>query len=193
MGRDKAELMVAGETLLRRTTRVALEADGRVLVVGRGPDELGLDRRKAPSPLLAGDELRQGARERGWDGVEFCPDEVPDAGPLGGLITALRRVGTVAMVACDMPRLSADTLRWLLAQAERMTEHGAATLCEGRLEPLFSVYGAGCLELCEDRQRRGAYALKDLIGAGDFARVEAPEWLVPCLYNVNTPADFAGI
>ena len=93
MGLDKAVLTVGGETLLARTSRLAKDAGLSVVVVGRArPDDWTLDT------------------------AAFLPDDVPGLGPLGALTTLLRRVSEpVLALACDLPRLDADALRWLAA------------------------------------------------------------------------------
>jgi molybdopterin-guanine dinucleotide biosynthesis protein A len=72
--------------------------------------------------------------------VLFLADAAPGSGPLGGLATALARVRAtggdgVLAVACDMPRLSADALRWLLDQA-------AAALAAGGRRRLPTLTGS---------------------------------------------------
>lgn len=169
MGTDKAGLTVEGETLLERTARVAEEAGLSVRVIGR-------------------------ARPDGWsrETALFVPDDVPGLGPLGALTTALRRAdGPLLALACDLPLLDADALRWLMSQ--RPGPHGLAVLRSGEPEPLFSVYAPACLPLASARLREGRRSLRGLIKAGDFARAEAPSWVAARLVNVNTPEEWAEI
>ena len=169
MGTDKAALIVDAETLLERTARVAEEAGLAVVVVGR-------------------------ARPGHWsrEGTAFVPDDVPGLGPLGALTTALRRAGEPLLaLACDLPLLNADALRWLAAQTPG--PHGLAVQRQGEAEPLFSVYAPACLPLAEARLAAGRRSLRGLIEAGEFARAEAPEWVAARLVNVNTPEEWAEI
>lgn len=173
MGRDKANLEVDGLTLLERTAALAQAAGLPVLIVGR-------------------------SRPADWslDGVQFVKDAQPRQGPLGGLHTALTQVqGPVLVLACDMPRLSADALRWLIAegQSERVGEYGLITINSGQWEPLFSVYTPRCLPLIKERIQEGRLSLHGLIEAGDFQLVEAPSWIEPLLLNVNTPEELREI
>ncbi len=169
MGTDKAALTVGGETLLARTARLAAEAGLSVTVVGR-------------------------ARPEEWtlDSVMFLPDDVPGLGPLGALTTALRRIDRPLLaLACDLPRLEADALRWLAVQTPG--PHGLAVLLRDAPEPLFSVYTPACLPLAEARLAEGRRSLRGLIEAGNFVRVDAPDWAAARLRNVNTPEDWAGV
>ena len=173
MGRDKANLEVDGLPLLERTARAALTAGLPVLIIGR------------PRPA-----------DWSLDAVQFVEDAQPGRGPLGGLQRALTHVrGPVLALACDMPRLSASALRWLLAegQSERAGECGLITTNSGRWEPLFSVYTPSCLALIEERMQQGRLSLHGLIEAGDFRYSAAPDWLEPLLLNINTPEELQEI
>ncbi len=170
MGADKAALTFGGVPLLELAARAALAAGLPVLVAGRD-------------------------HPPGWPlpAVEFAPDAAPGLGPLGGLETALRRAGTpVLALACDMPLLTPETLLWLRdSAATGAGRHGLAVTRVGLWEPLFSVYDPACLPLIGSRLAEGRRSLHGLIEAGDFAAVEAPDWVAAQLLNVNTPEDLA--
>lgn len=170
MGADKANLTFGGVPLLERAARAAQAAGLPVLVAGRA--------RPPDWPLPEAD---------------FFPDAAPGLGPLGGLETALRRAGTpVLALACDMPLLTPEALRWLRElAATSVGPHGLAVTRAGRWEPLFSVYAPACLPLIESRLAQSRRSLHGLIEAGDFTNVEAPDWVAAQLVNVNTPEDLA--
>lgn len=173
MGMDKASLRFHGTTLLERAAQTALNTLPTALVVGRP--------RPAAWPL---------------EGLRFLEDETPGAGPLGGLATALRQSGSDAVlaIACDMPRLTADALRWLLAAARRTPlAHGLIVVNGPRIEPLFSLYTTRCLPLIDQQRVSGRRSLHALIHAGDFARLAAPPEIAAALVNVNTPEEFAAL
>ena len=168
MGTDKAALKLEGLPLLERTARIALGADLTVLVAGRA----------CPS---------------GWPlkTVVFAEDDQPGLGPLGGLATALRCTSApVLALACDLPLLTADAVRWLWAQAERWNTHGLIVVNAEQWEPLFSLYRMECLPLVEARLAAGRRSLHGLIEAGDFAFIQAPEWVAAQLVNVNTAQEW---
>lgn len=88
MGRDKADVPVAGVTMLDRVAESMADAVGRIILLG--PDR---------------------------DGWECWPDSVHAVGPLAGLATCLSRVesGRVLLVAVDHPFVRPQTLRHLTA------------------------------------------------------------------------------
>ncbi|HEX6946168.1 MAG TPA: amidophosphoribosyltransferase [Acidimicrobiia bacterium] len=90
MGRDKAEVVVDGRTMLERVTGALAAACDRVVVLG--PER---------------------------EGYETWPDRDPGSGPLGGLTNALERADTghVLLVAVDNAYVRPETLSRLAALA----------------------------------------------------------------------------
>ena len=171
MGTDKAALEIGGISLLERMARLVRNADLPALVAGRASPD-------------------------GWPlpEVRFAEDSAPGLGPAGGLATALRQAQTpVLALACDLPLLTADAVRWLGAQAEHGNTHGLIVVNGEQWEPLFSVYRPACLPLIESRLAEGRRSLHGLIQAGEFAFVDAPDWVAAQLANVNTPDDWDAI
>lgn len=123
-GVDKAQLEVGGSTLLDRVLGAAVEAR-RVVVVG-------------PYRILPAGVLE--TRER-----------PPGGGPVAGLAAGLDLVDAplVAVLACDLPFVSARTLRALLdalGSAGGESAGGAALLdASGRRQPLVAVYRTAAL------------------------------------------------
>ncbi len=139
-----------GETLIARTVRVVREA-------GLSPALVGLV--GAPQSSLPGD-------------VPVLADAAIDAGPLGGLVAALESTaGLVVVVACDLPRLDAASLR-LLRDARSAAPIVAARRAD-RWEPLFARYEAArVLPLARKRLARGALALQGLLDAAGASILE---------------------
>ncbi len=174
MGRDKAALTLHGGTLLGRAARAAIDAGAAaVLVIGR-------------------------ERPAGWDGpdeVVFVRDPAGRArqGPLAGIVTALeethrRSIPAVIAVACDMPWLGADALRWL--QGVDPDEHGTVALGgDGALEPLFALYRIAALPLLSGCLEAGARSPRRCLARGRFAHPPVPARLLPALEDVDTPED----
>ncbi len=105
-----------------------------------------------------------------------------------------RTMRPVLAVACDMPLLTFEAVRWLAEIAgERRLRHGLATVIGQHLEPMFSVYTPASRSLISDHIAKGELSLRGLIEAGQFDRVEAPAWLTGCLRNVNSPGDLAEV
>ena len=172
MGTDKARLEVGGMPLLERLAHEALSAGFPVLVVGRArPDDWPLD------------------------GAAFAQDMASGRGPLGGLETALRLTqSSVLAVACDLPLLMGNGLRWLADCAdEHGGPHGLAVRNGEQWEPLFSVYAPACLPLIEERLAAGRLSLHGLFAVGDFGYVDVPDWITSQLVNVNTPDELRNL
>lgn len=174
MGRDKAALLQDGVSLLERTARTARAVVPDVLIVGRD--------RPLAWPL---------------DDVRFVPDEVSGVGPIGGLAAALRHAAgnDVLTLACDMPKLTADALRWLhnAARAHAPLDAGLAVVNDTQIEPLFSVYTPTCLARIDQQVAQGRRSLHALIEAGGFERIAAPPPIVSALVNVNTPEEWEAL
>jgi molybdopterin-guanine dinucleotide biosynthesis protein A len=117
MGMDKSLLTHEGVTLAEHTARVLSDVAGQTVVVVDDPEKLRLPSR-----------------------FEVVSDSYPGAGPLGGLLTGLRRLpeGAHLVVACDMPYLVPELLRRLLERCQGF--EAAVPLVDGRLQPLCAAY-----------------------------------------------------
>ncbi len=168
MGQDKALLKIGGETLLERAAKNALTVANRVYVVGRNAPE-------------------------NWtfSQVEFLPDDTPQQGPLGGLQTILKREQTVLALACDLPKMTSEGLRWLLEKP--ISKRGLIVENDGQWEPLFSLYTVECLPLIEENIQAGRHSMHALIKRGNFDFVRAPPEIREQLLNVNTPEEWCAM
>lgn len=171
MGRDKAELVLGEETFLSALVRRYRPRFGRVWVSVSRPGDC------PPA------------------GAEELADLRPGQGPLAGLESAFARTGAerVFLTAVDLPFGEP-------ALAERLMElMGGAEAClirrrDGRLEPLFALYRAGCLPAitaCLDQGRRAVGALLDRVDCRLVEEAELPGFdLERILLNVNTGEDY---
>lgn len=174
MGTDKAALTVAGECLLARQLRLLVEAGVGERIVSIAPT--------SNRPVLPGPEA-----------VRCVVDREPGLGPLAGLESclAVSRADLLLVVAVDLPALSADLLRRLIAAAT--PAWGVVPQRQSRYEPLVAVYPRCALAEVSARIARGELALQSLARAGI-----AGGWLRPwavaaadeaCFTNWNTPED----
>jgi molybdenum cofactor guanylyltransferase len=137
--------------------------------------------------------------------VRWLADTYPDVGPLGGIATALGAVADWAIVvACDMPLLNPDLLRYLATLAEEVDSTGAAAwdaivpLVAERPEPLHALYHHRCLAAVTARlaagHRRATAFLPDLrvryVREDELRRYDAA---LHSFLNVNTPEEWAQI
>ena len=155
MGRDKALLVLSA-------------ADGRTL------SQVVLDALSsvAPSALLAGRALP------GLD-VPAVVDQYPDAGPLGGIVSALAAVRTelAVVAACDMPSIAPPLLA-LLVERARAGGDAAAVMCrsERGLEPLLAVWRVAVAEpVLRAALARGVRSLREAVAALPRVVVLAPQ------------------
>jgi molybdopterin-guanine dinucleotide biosynthesis protein len=134
------------------------------------------------------------------DGLRSLPDAVPGAGPLGGLVGALRHAAAdgrsgVLAVACDLPLVTPRLLRALAAHAEASTAV-VAPASGGRRgwEPLCAVYPVAALPALESMLRQGEHAIHGvaarvplrLLSAEVLRAIGDPDRL---FLNVNTMDD----
>jgi len=124
------------------------------------------------------------------------PDIPAVQGPLTGILSAMRWQPDVSwlLLACDMPHISDQAVRWLLASATLGVWAGLPTITDGRtVEPLFARYEpqskAYFEELCATGERRiGRVAV--------FAKTRVlpvPARLQGAWSNINTPQELQSV
>ena len=120
-GTAKGLALVGGARIVDRVVAALREVAGDIVLVGASPAVA------ATLPSL-----------------RVVPDETPGAGPLGGIIAALRASGRdTLVVAWDMPFVTAKELRPLLD--DRGDADAVAWEADGRVEPLCALYRASAL------------------------------------------------
>jgi molybdopterin-guanine dinucleotide biosynthesis protein A len=169
MGEPKAVVELAGRPLVARVVSTVGSAGLEPIVVAK-PD--------SPLPPLDCRVLSEPSEPRH---------------PLTGLLAALRASAGrgVITIACDMPLVPANLLRWL-AQIE-----APVAVCEvgGRLEPLLGRYAPEASAVLADGLADGA-AMHEAVAALDphvvderqLARFGDPARIV---FSVNSPEDLA--
>ncbi len=147
MGRDKAALLVNGEPLWKRQLAVLRATEpAEIFISGKG------------------DGPYAGCC------VEILADEIPGCGPLGGIVTALRRCTSerLLVLAVDMPAMTAEFLLTLLNESSR-TGKGVvpSVAADGRrradLEPLAAIYPRTAVAVADNCLRRGERKLETFI------------------------------
>ncbi len=120
-------------------------------------------------------------------------DRKPDHGPLAGLDAALAAepVGTVLLIACDMPNVTAALLTHLLLQLDDVDAVVPKT--ERGYHPLCAVYGQSCRAAVQRRLDQGHLRMQDLLADLKIRTVDGPELASfgapdSLLANVNTQA-----
>ncbi|MCC5908625.1 MAG: molybdenum cofactor guanylyltransferase [Balneolaceae bacterium] len=165
MGRDKAHLLLDGETLLNRQIRQASRFFDNIILLS-GPNRYETS-------------LRQ------------IPDAIPDAGPLSGLLAALEdsKPGQeqIAVLPVDVPFVSDQTLQ-LLSSKQIFGQADAWVLRNGeRIQPLAGIFTRAITrELRMNLQNGHRMVMKFLetleVGCLNVGKNE--------LRNINFPEDY---
>ncbi|MFA6075310.1 MAG: formate dehydrogenase accessory sulfurtransferase FdhD [Negativicutes bacterium] len=124
--------------------------------------------------------------------IEHCrtvSDEIDDFGPLAGLAAGLRATKheTVFVVAVDSPKIDARLIEQLLAA---MTADCIAVMPEknGRLEPLYAVYGKRAVAVIDELIARNIHRPTALTDSGLVKRFVLDS--EQGIENINTRADY---
>jgi molybdenum cofactor guanylyltransferase len=176
MGRDKAQLVLAGETLIARAVAVLRGVTPRVLLAsGQAPryPELGL---------------------------ECLLDVEADAGPLAGLAAVLARLEReglehACVLACDMPEVSPEVFTALLARARTSAAEVVLVSTETGSQPLCGVYHARALPavraaLARGERRMDSFHMDSFNTALRVELLPEAELAPGCARNLNTPDDY---
>jgi molybdopterin-guanine dinucleotide biosynthesis protein A len=173
MGIDKATITFGGTTLLERALA-------------------RLDTVCDPVLIAAGDVPIQVA------GRTSVADTAPGAGPLGGIVAALRASPhrLLAVVAVDLPWIDPRLIRMLAAS---IGDRDVAVCETARgIEPLHAVYATSILAAAETALAGSDRSLRGLIGRSLGVRLSESEWRDAGISdrftrNINTPQDLAAV
>jgi molybdopterin-guanine dinucleotide biosynthesis protein A len=169
-GHPKALLDLGGQRIIERVVNAVSAVLDDLLIVTNTPD------------LYA------------FLGLPMVGDVYPDAGSLGGIYSGLdaARGAAAFTVACDMPFLSPDVIRLVVARARDADV--VIPRVGGQLETLHAVYGRRCLPAMEACVRAGRYKITGFFG--DVRVLEVPEAELAehadvgqVFMNVNTPEE----
>lgn len=169
MGQDKALLRLGSGSILDRTLNELRRISDDVIVVGRDAD--------------------------GREGVRAVPDAVQGAGPVGGLLAGLRaaRYPLCAVVACDHPFLTAESLAGLADLAEG--HEVVVPRVGGKPQPTHALYRRDLIAPVDAFMDGGGRALHRLLALLDVRWVDEDELAIldpggRSLINVNTPEEW---
>jgi molybdenum cofactor guanylyltransferase len=174
MGRDKALLEIDGVSMLDRAVGLVSSAGISVAVLG---SQAEFDRQRLRVPVVA--------------------DEWPGMGPLGGIATALHQTQAAwnLIIACDMPYLTADWLRFLLQRAKASSADAVVPRSERGPEPLCAFYHRRAEGTIREALQQGKRKVTEIVAMLKTEYVEPGEWKAfdsdGCLFkNMNRPADY---
>lgn len=171
MGQDKRFMKVGGKSVFERTLSLLRVTFAENIVVLAEPIEM-LDPQGCP----------------------VAYDLVPNAGSLGGLYTGLMTASRrrVFAVACDMPFLDPEVIRFMLSHDET-ADVIVATLA-GRFHPMQAVYSKRCAPFLQAMAQRQDLKIQNLFQQKELRitiltendlRSFGPEFR--SFQNINTP------
>jgi len=165
MGRDKATLVLDGETLAARLGRLLSVVARPALEVGPGRSGLGL------------------------------ADEDPGEGPLAALATGWHSLqargfrGPVIVLATDLPSLTLELLSWLAARPE---SGSVVPVVAGRAQPLCARWAPGDLDRALGLVRAGERVVSTALGP-DATYLPESSWAqvapAAAFFDVDRPED----
>ena len=174
LGRDKIQETVGADSLLQRVLSQLTPFNRDIIIVTA-------DKKSLP-------------QFNGYPRYRVVTDIYPGKGALGGIYTGLVKSSSTynLVVACDMPFLNQDLLRYMVGLAEGFD------LVVPRLgelsEPLHAVYAKNLLVRIERLLKRGVLEVRALFDLVRVRYVEAseidrfdPQHL--SFFNINTEAD----
>jgi molybdopterin-guanine dinucleotide biosynthesis protein A len=174
MGRDKATLDFAGQTLLEVTAQSVAAVCKEVIIASGNRPVHGL---RGLSPV-------------------WVPDAPGTAGPLAGLAAGMSAASfpVAVVVACDMPLLSEALLDHLLDSVGGCD--AVVPMIGGVPQPLHAAYSRDCLPTVQALVRLGAASMRDLLSRlpvkylGEARCLEIdPDGL--SWFNMNTAEDLS--
>jgi molybdopterin-guanine dinucleotide biosynthesis protein MobB len=165
MGRPKHLITTDGRTWLERTVELLRPLAAEVVIAGAG---------EVPASLAAAPRV---------------PDAPGAQGPMAGVLAAMRWApwATWLVAACDLPDLSAEALRWLLAtRAPGVWATLPRLAGAAGVEPLLAHYDFRALSLIEDLAGRGRWGLAELAADPKVISPAPPPELIGAWRNVNS-------
>lgn len=171
MGRDKATLVLGGETLARRLGRLLGEVAGTVLEVGPGRS-----------------------------GLEAVRETPPFGGPLAALAAGWRALvarghtGPVLVLACDLPAVDAPFLRLL---AGFPGDGSVVPVVDGHRQLLVARWSAADAAAAVVAHARGETAPRGVPLGDDLVELHPEDWATVAgpgaLADCDTPEDLVAL
>ncbi|HXX45381.1 MAG TPA: molybdenum cofactor guanylyltransferase [Candidatus Acidoferrales bacterium] len=172
MGRAKALLEIGGVPLIVRTARLAAAVAGSATVVGGGGKYRTL-------------------------GLRVIEDDLPGAGPLGGIATALRASEAPwnLILACDLPYLTRNWLEFLVQRGVASQADAVIPMNTLGAEPLCAVYHKCGEPLIRTAIERGVRKVTDGLKELRVEAIAPAEWKAfdsdgLLFKNMNSPEDY---
>ncbi len=126
--------------------------------------------------------------------LPMARDLIPNSGSLGGLYTGLTLcpTGHAFFVACDMPYLNAQVIRYIISKVD--ANDIVIPRIGGHLEPLHAIYSKKCAHPMGDLIRNGDYKILNLLPKMKLLELPEEAFLpfdpeLKFISNINSPHD----
>lgn len=174
-GEDKAFLKIKNELLIQRQLKLLKKVFKRIIIVTNSSEKY-----------------------KNFKGVKIISDIIPHSGPLGGIFSGLlySRDKYNFVVACDMPCINLNLIRYLQRQASGYDL--IVPRVDNKYEPLFSVYSKNCLPDIKNLLEKKIFKISKLfskvkvkaITKEEIIKFGSPDRI---FMNINTPNDLSKI
>jgi molybdopterin-guanine dinucleotide biosynthesis protein A len=166
--RNKGLIKVGGRPVIERVVSTLAPLVSRVIIVANDPGPFG------------------------YLGLKTIPDAPGASGAMAGLLAGLLEAGRpVLTTGCDLPFISGPLAVYLMENLPGWDV--VVPKCPEGFQPLFAVYGPGCVEPVRRAVERGERRLTSIYRELAVRRVEGPELASfepeRSFFNINTPAD----
>lgn len=128
-------------------------------------------------------------------GFPVIEDIYKDKDAIGGIYSVLKNISTqyVFVVACDMPFIDENAIRYLINQANGYDV--VVPKVKGKYQPLFALYSKNCIDLIERNILNHRLKIVDIIEQMNSKIVSGKELKKICnieknFFNINTEDDF---
>jgi molybdopterin-guanine dinucleotide biosynthesis protein A len=170
-GMTKAKMIIDGRPLIEKTIKTLQAVFNDIIIITNTKDEFSK-----------------------YKHIRMTGDIYQGIGPLGGLHSAILNTEgeAVFVVACDMPELSADIIRYIIREYEDTDCEVLIPEYNGHIEPLHALYKRNILNRLESFIETGrGYAIREFLKMvddkyviiGDNGKVKNP------FLNINKPED----
>ncbi len=128
------------------------------------------------------------AHQKLYEDLPQVLDEGPSAGPIAGILSAMRSSPAAAwfVVGCDMPLLDRSELQRLLDARNSEADVTAYQATDGGIEPLCAIYEPDCRGALSDAFAGGVLSLRKILRDWDV-RLVVPAADVTA--SANTPEE----
>jgi molybdenum cofactor guanylyltransferase len=124
-------------------------------------------------------------------GLEVIPDDIPGIGPIGGIVTGLKKSATEwsFFAACDMPLITTDLIKNLTDQIDNQNTSACDAILflnGNRIEPVFGLYHRRALVKFEEMIAGNNLRLQDIRDRMNVCLVDLPVSLAGSLKSMNS-------